>query len=311
MKGLLIRSASALVFATLMIGGIWYSSYTYLLVVLVISIGALREFYNISTPRRSANETLWNKYKKLAIALGVMAILFSFFSNGGLPRFGSGMVDTISTFFSNRKFSLLDVGLFLPMMLFVFFIVELYSKSENPFDNIGWNVVALVYIVMPMLLMNKLYFDNGPIFLLATIFIIWIYDSACYVFGSLLGKNPLMPRVSPKKTKEGLIGGLIATLVIIYFVYNRIPWLADLKLSNALWVVLALVTCVAATFGDLVESLLKRSVDVKDSGSIMPGHGGFLDRFDSVFIAMPFIAFTVWGIGQWQALALIIQFLKL
>lgn len=309
MKGLFIRSASALVFVTLMIGGILFSSYTFLLLILTIAIGSLREFYNISSPKRTADEKLWQRYKKLAIGLGITAILFSFFSNGGIPRFGTGMVDTITTFFSNQKFSMIDVGLFFPMVLFAFFIAELYSKSENPFDNIGWNIVAMVYIVMPMLLMNKIYFDKGPVFLLAAILIIWIYDSACYVFGSLLGKNPLMPRVSPKKTREGLIGGLLATLVIVYFGYNAIPFLKKLELSNTIWTVLALVTCVAATFGDLVESLLKRSVDVKDSGSIMPGHGGFLDRFDSVFIAMPFIAFTVWGIGQWQALSIIIQYL--
>ena len=143
--------------------------------------------------------------------------------------------------------------------------------------------------------------------MLAMFMIIWMYDSFCYITGSLIGRHKLFERVSPKKTVEGMIGGLILTLFVFSFA-NKIPQLQ--MLSKTEWLILAFVTMIAATFGDLVESLLKRSLGIKDSGSIMPGHGGFLDRMDAFFLAIPFVSLTLWLFAQIQNLILIFNFLN-
>ena len=142
---------------------------------------------------------------------------------------------------------------------------------------------------------------------MAVFALIWIYDSASYACGSLLGKHPMFARISPKKTIEGMIGGTFFTLLFAYF-FNHCPDLNSY--SNLEWLAIAFVIIISATFGDLVESLLKRSLDIKDSGSIMPGHGGFLDRFDAYLFTVPFVVLVLWMIGQMRNMMLIFDYLN-
>ncbi|HLP21868.1 MAG TPA: CDP-archaeol synthase, partial [Chitinophagales bacterium] len=203
--------------------------------------------------------------------------------------------------------SALALNVLVPLAVFIFFIAELYSKSDKPFENLGWKTVAVFWILVPIILTANIYFKQGSWFILAMFFAIWMYDSFCYIWGSLLGKRKLFERISPKKTWEGAVLGAITTLVAYYFA-NKIPYLQ--MLSSVEWVILALVIIVTATYGDLVESLLKRNLGIKDSGSIMPGHGGFLDRMDSFFLVVPFVALTLWMFTQVKNLMLVVEYLS-
>ncbi|HWB64482.1 MAG TPA: phosphatidate cytidylyltransferase, partial [Chitinophagales bacterium] len=195
----------------------------------------------------------------------------------------------------------------IPVFVFLLFAYELFAKSEKPFENIGWNITAIMWIVVPVVLTNRLYFQYGAYFLVALFLLIWIYDSASYATGSLLGKHPLMPRISPKKTVEGMIGGIVFTLGFAFF-FNKCTYLG--QFSRVEWLIFALVVIVASTFGDLVESMLKRSLAIKDSGSIMPGHGGFLDRFDAYFFTVPFMLSVLWLLAQIRNMLLIMDYLN-
>ena len=170
-------------------------------------------------------------------------------------------------------------------------IIELYTKAEHPVDHWGHVLVAQAMIGLPFLTMTRLT-DRDPHLLLALFILIWTNDTLAYCTGSLLSKRPggnhaMFPRVSPKKSWEGLTGGLVAA-ILAGAVLAHYGWLPACPCHVALsGGVLALIIAIAGTFGDLMESLLKRSVGVKDSGRFLPGHGGILDRFDSMLLAAP------------------------
>jgi len=123
-----------------------------------------------------------------------------------------------------------------------------------------------------------------PKLLIAVFVLIWIYDSGAYLVGVSIGKHRLFERISPKKSWEGAIGGTLTAMLAAYFISGFIP---EIKLVH--WLAISILTVVSSTFGDLTESMFKRYFGIKDSGNILPGHGGILDRFDSLFFAAPFV----------------------
>ena len=148
---------------------------------------------------------------------------------------------------------------------------------------------GLFYILLPVSLIpfitnSSLSDGYDPRILLGTLFIIWIYDTGAYIFGSLLGKHKMAPGISPKKSWEGLIGGLVFAFLSSIVIAQYFTLLNQVD-----WIVLSLIIVLTSTTGDLFESLIKREAGVKDSGKIFPGHGGMLDRFDSVLMAIPFV----------------------
>jgi phosphatidate cytidylyltransferase len=174
--------------------------------------------------------------------------------------------------------------------LFILLIAELWRKQESPFENIAWSLLGVIYIAFPFGLLTFFFnpvIPSGPLHYgtaLGYLIILWASDTGAYVIGSLIGKHRLFERISPKKSWEGSIGGALFALLIAYglsFVYTG--------LSSGIWIVIALLTVVFGTLGDLIESLLKRSLNIKDSGNILPGHGGILDRFDAVLVSVPFV----------------------
>jgi phosphatidate cytidylyltransferase len=175
-------------------------------------------------------------------------------------------------------------------MLFVLVIAELWRLGEKPFENIAYSILGIVYIALPFGLMT--FFFNpvvlsGPLhygIVLGYLIILWSSDTGAYVIGSLLGKHRLFERISPKKSWEGSIGGALFALLVTYGISFLFTGLSLEK-----WFVIASLVIVFGTLGDLSESLLKRSLDIKDSGNILPGHGGILDRFDAVLISVPFV----------------------
>lgn len=169
----------------------------------------------------------------------------------------------------------------------VLFIASLYRKSANPFQDIGYTVLGIIYGSMPFLFFIGLGFTNESFIAgipMGFLVILWSNDTGAYLTGRAWGKRRLFERISPNKTWEGFIGGVsLAVLVSLCF-----PFFLD-ELSRLQWAFIALIIGVFGTLGDLVESMLKRSLNIKDSGNILPGHGGILDRFDGLLIAAPLV----------------------
>ena len=182
---------------------------------------------------------------------------------------------------------------FFPYLIFLIYcyIKELFGKHPNPIANLGTIMLSQMYVVLPLSLINVLaftpfecYHSEAPYYAIAlAIYIfIWVNDTGAYLSGITLGKHKMFPRISPKKSWEGAIGGALATIVSALVVSHFYTFM-DLWQ----WIGMALVVVVTGTFGDLTESMIKRHLDIKDSGHILPGHGGFLDRLDSMLFAIP------------------------
>lgn len=171
-----------------------------------------------------------------------------------------------------------------PMCFALSAIVQLWKQSDQPFRDAAYTMVPLLYIGLPLSLMLALVPDAGARVVLMLVLMVWLNDSGAYIGGSLFGKHKMWERHSPGKTWEGTAFGVLVTVLVAVFVG---PWIQP-AVAWYHWLALGLICSVIDTLGDLVESMLKRSVGMKDSGNIMPGHGGFLDRFDSLLIIMPF-----------------------
>ena len=183
---------------------------------------------------------------------------------------------------------------FIPYLVTMIYlmIAELYLKQADPIQDWAYTMLSQMYIALPFSLLNVLAFTattNGVVtfntLLPLSIFIfLWVNDSGAYCVGSLLGRHKLFPRISPGKSWEGSIGGAVFVLLAAY----AISYFLDGRMLNSLeWLGLGLVVVIFGTWGDLVESLFKRTLGIKDSGNILPGHGGMLDRFDSSLMAIP------------------------
>ena len=196
---------------------------------------------------------------------------------------------------------------FIPYMVTVIYllIAELYLKQEDPVQDWAYTMLSQMYIALPFSLLNVLAFtanSSGMVVFntllpLSVFIFLWVNDTGAYCVGSLLGRHKLFPRISPGKSWEGSIGGAVFVLAVAY----GIGWLDNMEIADANhtssifagmlsipeWLGLGLVVVIFGTWGDLVESLFKRTLGIKDSGSILPGHGGMLDRFDSSLLAIP------------------------
>ena len=196
---------------------------------------------------------------------------------------------------------------FIPYLVTIIYmlIAELYLRQDDPVQDWAYTMLAQLYIALPFSLLNVLAFTATPdgqvafntLLPLSVFIFLWVNDTGAYCVGSLLGRHKLFPRISPGKSWEGSIGGAVFVLLAAW----GIGWLdnmlvADMDHSSTLftgmlsipeWLGLGLVVVVFGTWGDLVESLFKRTLGIKDSGNILPGHGGMLDRFDSSLLAIP------------------------
>lgn len=168
------------------------------------------------------------------------------------------------------------------------YLIKLYKKFERkPFTNIAYTFLGILYVAVPFALLNVAAFDEGRYnyqIIFGCLFILWASDTGAYFSGKLFGRRKLFERISPKKSWEGFFGGTLLALVIALIMAQYFH-----SLSLFSWMTICLIIIVGGTFGDLVESLLKRSIEIKDSGNSLPGHGGFLDRFDGLLISAPFI----------------------
>lgn len=189
-------------------------------------------------------------------------------------------------------------SVFIPYLVSIIYlmIAELYLKAEDPIHNWAYTMMSQLYIALPFSLLNVLAFrSNGQEIMysyltpLCVFVFLWINDAGAYICGSMLGRHKLFPRISPGKSWEGSIGGgllVIAAAVLLWHITEQYG-ANELGLSAIEWAGLGLVIVVFGTWGDLIESLLKRTLGIKDSGNVLPGHGGMLDRFDSTLMAVP------------------------
>lgn len=258
----IVRVIAGAVFVAILLAGLLLNQYSFLGVFALFTALALYEFYG-----------LIEKVAKVPLS----KVLNSF---GGLMLFCATfcyMSGLMTTF-----------AVFIPYIIFlqVLFISELYLKKADAVKSLAYAALGQLYIALPFALSNILVFHFSdkytPLFFLAVLVLIWVNDSFAYLTGMTFGKHRLFERISPKKSWEGFIGGLCfamgASVVFYYF--------TDLH-SIPVWIGFAAVIVVFGTYGDLIESLMKRTLGVKDSGNLIPGHGGLLDRMDSTIMAIP------------------------
>lgn len=257
------RIITALIGAFILISAIFFSEWTYFAVFFAICLFAMLEFYQL---------------------VGM---------DGNLPLRAFGTANALLLFsltFFIEKHALDNKWYFL---LFVCasgaYFIKLYVKTDlKPFANIAFTFLGMLYVGVPFALLNTTVFLNDGVYsyqiIIGSLFILWANDTGAYFSGRTFGRRKLFFRISPKKTWEGSIGGGLLSLL---FSYGISFLFKDLVLWQ--WLSVAAIIVVAGTYGDLVESLFKRSMRIKDSGNTLPGHGGFLDRFDGLLIAAPFI----------------------
>ena len=200
--------------------------------------------------------------------------------------------------FLSGNFDSIESGIYIaPIFFFVPLIIALFSKKHDYVSIVGASWLSMIFVALPCGIMTMFYneelmgTDNGWVLLIFAYILIWVNDIFAYLTGSAIGRHKLCPRISPKKTIEGSVGGAVFTMLFAYFI-NRFllnVFFFDNLISNVEVLFLALGVVVFGTLGDLTESMMKRHAGVKDSGNIIPGHGGILDRFDATFMAMPFV----------------------
>ena len=210
-----------------------------------------------------------------------------------IPQKTLGFVMSLGLYFSsyllhvNEKMSLLTLNLLLALT-FLLFAVELFRSKEISFVNIGATILGVIYVALPLSLLTFLAFDTNNQYsyhlILSVFILVWLSDVGGYFAGINFGKHKLLERISPKKTWEGVAGGLLLCIIGSYILSQFFP-----IMNIYMWLVLGMLVCVSSVIGDLIESMLKRSANIKDSGNILPGHGGILDRFDSVLFVIPIV----------------------
>lgn len=262
MNNFVKRTLSGFFFISLIIGSILPSQYYIFATVFAIICGlSVCEFHKLTNQQSEVNVSKW-----FGAGGAVLLFIISFLYASNTVRYPA--------------FS--AYGFYVVLVL----ISELYQQKTNPLHNWAYFVLGQVFIALPFSLLNFILFIEGwqPLVLLAVFVTIWVNDTGAYLIGVTFGKNRLFERISPKKSWEGFVGGALAALLSAYLFSIYIP---QITLIN--WIIFSEIIVIFGTFGDLIESLMKRTVDVKDSGNIIPGHGGLLDRFDSMLLAAPVI----------------------
>lgn len=263
MKKLVTRTITGIVLVIVMLAAIIASQYSYALLFLLILIGGITEFANLFKNSKVKPNT--------ALSYSISILIFS------------------GTF-------LIAQGILAPKYLYSFFpflliiiAAELYRKKLKPLENIAVTIFSISYLVLPISLINFLVFPEfiggntyTPKLLIALFVLIWVYDSGAYLVGVSIGKHRLFERISPLKSWEGAVGGTLTALFAAYLISGYIP---EIELRH--WFAIGFLVVVSSTFGDLSESMFKRYFGIKDSGNILPGHGGILDRYDSLLFAAP------------------------
>lgn len=281
MKNLMVRTLSGLVLVAVFVGAVLGSQWSFGALLLLILVGGQTEFYKL------ARETGLSPQRWMGLAVGVLLfalnfIVFRQFSRSVTDEAGGAVL-----------YLLLYIGLLLPTL----FVCELFRRSATPLANLGATLLGVLYVAVPLslLLYVPVLAGDGvwrPETVLCYIFIIWVNDVFAYLVGMTFGRHRLCERLSPKKSWEGFFGGLagaVATGLAAAYALDTNYWV---------WGGLALVASLSGVAGDLVESMFKREAGVKDSGQVIPGHGGVLDRFDALLLSAPYVFLYLLLVGR-------------
>ena len=281
MKNLMVRTLSGLVLVAVFVGAVLGSQWSFGALLLLILVGGQTEFYKL------ARETGLSPQRWMGLAVGVLlfalnVIVFRQFSRSVTDEAGGAVL-----------YLLLYIGLLLPTL----FVCELFRRSATPLANLGATLLGVLYVAVPLslLLYVPVLAGDGvwrPETVLCYIFIIWANDVFAYLVGMTFGRHRLCERLSPKKSWEGFFGGLagaVATGLAAAYALDANYWV---------WGGLALVASLSGVAGDLVESMFKREAGVKDSGQVIPGHGGVLDRFDALLLSAPYVFLYLLLVGR-------------
>jgi len=260
--GLGLRILTALIGAIILISGVVYGRWAYFAVFLVISILTQWEFYKLSNIDAKLPLKVWGTF------IGQLFFILTFLIEADI----------------------LDLKYFLIIFPFLasVFMIKIYKKNDiTPFTNIAYTFLGIIYVAIPFALLHVIAFETGEYsyeIVLGILLILWASDTGAYFAGITFGRKKLFERISPKKTWEGSIGGGILALAMAFGLSQF-----HTVLTMYQWLVAAGLIVITGTYGDLIESVFKRGIEIKDSGRSLPGHGGFLDRFDSLLLAAPFI----------------------
>jgi phosphatidate cytidylyltransferase len=279
------RALTAIIFAAVMLTGLLWNQWSFLVLFSIIHFGCWQEYITLI---EKIHNTIFHRYMRLGFMLIGFSIMLLFCGDGY----------QLNNYILRNNFSF-------PVSVagFVFLVLGVFQKNIFTLKAFGTAALGLLYISLSWGLMISLYqkidvhihdtFFVLPDYIIPVTIVagIWINDTMAYIVGSFIGKTPFS-KISPKKTWEGTLGGIILSVIIVGLLMNKLI-INNITVQNYHWYMIAAIAAIAGTAGDLFESKLKRMAGVKDSGSFMPGHGGFLDRFDSLLIAIPFVWFYV------------------
>jgi phosphatidate cytidylyltransferase len=261
------RVITALIFLAIGLSALFIHSAVFYSLIFVITVLALVEYFQLIQA-----ELQYEQNKSMFIC--------------GISIIGGVLIFILLILFGNNFISGKYLAL-IPCLLFLIMVTELFFKSEKPFYQMALRVFGVFYIVIPfgsVAIVQYAHQEYRPDIILGILLLIWSGDVFAYFFGKQFGKHKLSARISPGKTIEGFVGGAVMTL-IVSIILNA--FISTYSIIN--WIIIAIIIIVFGTLGDLFESMIKRHLKVKDSGTILPGHGGILDRFDGLNFSLPFI----------------------
>lgn len=269
MKNFIQRTITGIIFVSIVLTSIYFQpDYKTLTTLFALVMGyGLLEFYSLVNKG-------FNTQVPTAYMFICGLILYGFV--------GSTCSDTLTTLVFAALYILCITGLF---------IYELYRKKEQPIHNIAFSLLGQVMVALPCSLINLIAVPDQIHWVFALFILIWLSDTGAYLVGCTLGKHKLFERISPKKSWEGFFGGCafaIGGSMLLWHLFTTV-WPIGTNTTWWQWLIFAIIIIIFGTYGDLSESLLKRAANIKDSGNILPGHGGILDRFDSLLLCIPVV----------------------
>ena len=280
LKNFLVRTASGAVLLVVVLGAAFAGPWGYGALLLLITGVGVWEFYSLARAKGVEPQRILGLVGALALTLGGVGVLIEDYMYVSEDASGGGI------------FTAIICLLITALTIMIVFVAEVFRNRPTPMHNIATTIMGIVYVglpmavmaIIPMLLQDPDYKDCSwsPWYFLLYLFLVWGNDVFAYLFGITLGKHRLCERLSPKKSWEGFVGGILGSVAVGAIAA------AVLGESYAFWMGLAVVVALSSVVGDLVESMFKRDAGVKDSGNILPGHGGMLDRFDALIVSAPF-----------------------
>lgn len=274
MNNLMLRSLTGAVYVAVICAAVLLRGWFFGCVFAFFAAAAVNEFITLAWNKETEEARIKHQWLKwMDVILSALLV----FASGWFSR-GMGL---------GTGFAIAFAALFLYMIVRP--VVELYTREATPMRSIAFSYMAQVYITLPLVFLPAFHIlvpANGACMMLAMFIMIWLSDTGAYLVGSAIGRHKLFPRISPAKSWEGFVGGvLFATLSGLVFYYGFPRYYSSVSLLRLCG--MGLTVAIFSTWGDLVESLIKRSTGVKDSGKLLPGHGGMLDRIDSLLLVIP------------------------